>query len=287
MLKKYTSYLGVFILACFSFIYTDRAVDIVKRNDPIMKSIIADKSKYEIDAVSALVFEDEIIPGINGLTVDVNKSYSNMKKNNAYSSSLYVFEETMPSINLHNRYDKYIVSGNSEKMQVALIFKVGDVSYITELSNILLDKNAVATFFIDGNIIESSIDKITELSNNGYEIENFGYNGNYSLEQFVWTNNLIYSITKSNPKFCYVDYKNNDVLRLCANYNMHTIKPIINVNSYPFSTIKHELTSGNIISFDVNSEILKELPSIISDIRQKGYSLILLKDLISEKRMEE
>ena len=40
MFKKYTSYLGVLVLACFSFYYTDRAVDIVKRNDPIMKNIL-------------------------------------------------------------------------------------------------------------------------------------------------------------------------------------------------------------------------------------------------------
>ena len=56
--KRYASYLGVFVLVCFSFFYTEKAVDIIRKNDPVMKQIQLEASKYEIDPVYATVFGD-------------------------------------------------------------------------------------------------------------------------------------------------------------------------------------------------------------------------------------
>jgi len=275
------------MLACFSFYYTDKAVDIVKRNDPIMKNILENKDNYTITSVSADIDDDEIIPGLNGLEVNVNKSYQNMKKYNLYNADMYVFEEVVPNISFINEYDKYIIGGNKSKNQIALVFKITDASYLSSINSILLDKDIVATFFIDGNIVENYIDKVTELANNNHEIENLGYDLDYSLDKFLWTNNLISMITKNDPKFCYTDYKIDSILELCSKYNMYTIKPTISVSNYPFQTVKKNLENGNIISFNLNSDTIKELPSIISYIKQKGYDLVVLTDLLSEKRMEE
>lgn len=287
MLKKYTSYLGAFILICFSFFYTDRAVDIVKRNDPIMKNILANRNNYEIEAVNATIDDDELIPGINGLVIDINKSYTNMKKSNKYDESMYMFEEIVPSISLANAYDKYIVSGNKEKKEVALIFKINDIADIDIINNILLDKNVVATFFIDGEVMNNNLDVIAELVKNKYEIENLGYNENYEIDKLIWTNNLIESLTNKDPKYCYTDYKNSNILELCQKHNMYTIKPNISISNYPFLTVKQNLANGSIISFNINSDTIKELPSIISYIKQKGYELVLLDNLVSEKMLEE
>ena len=40
MLKKVTSILGTISLICFSFYYTDSAIDVIKKTDPIMQQII-------------------------------------------------------------------------------------------------------------------------------------------------------------------------------------------------------------------------------------------------------
>ena len=74
MIKKICKYMGVFSLVLFSFFYTDQAVNIVKRNDPIMKTIKEVSKNYEIDSVSAFVNNnDEIISGVNGFGVDIDK----------------------------------------------------------------------------------------------------------------------------------------------------------------------------------------------------------------------
>lgn len=287
MLKKYTSYLGVLVLACFSFYYTDRAVDIVKRNDPVMKNIVANYNKFLIDPVSAIINQDEMIIGMNGKKINIDKSYQNMKKINSYNESMLVFDEVIPDISLNNNYDKYIVSGNISLSRVALVFKVDDISYINTVNNILLDKNIVATFFIDGNVIENNMNQVLELVSNGNEIENLGYDGTYSINKFAWTNNMISSLTNKDTKFCYTDYKNSDILNLCSNYRMHTIKPNVSISNYPFSTVKKELENGSIISFNLNDIIVKELPTIISYIKQKGYDLSTLEELISENLVDE
>lgn len=287
MLKKYISYLGVLVLACFSFYYTDKAVDIVKRNDPIMKNILANCNNHDIDPVSALINGDEMISGINGKKVNIDKSYQNMKKIDEYNESMLVFDEVIPEISLLNSFDKYIVGGNMNKSQVALVFKIDDSYYLDTINDVLLDKNVLATFFIDGNVVEANMNKVLDLASNGYEIENLGYDGSYNLERFGWTNNMISALTNENTKFCYTDYKNSSVLDLCSQYKMHTIKPTISVNSYPFTTVKNSLANGSIISFNLNETTLKELPSIISYIKQKGYDLVTLNELISENLVEE
>ena len=287
MLKKYISYLGVLVLACFSFYYTDRAADIVKRNDPIMKSILKDSSQYYVDSVSAIINGDEIIPGINGKKINVNRSYQKMKKYNIYDESMYVFSDVIPDISFINNYDKYIISGNTAKKQLSLIFKINDYSYVDELNEILSNKGVVANFFIDGSIIENNIDSVIELSNSGNEIENLGYDGIYSVEKFGWTNNLISSITGVDTKFCYTDYKNSNILDLCSSYRMYTVKPTVVISNYPFAISKKNISNGNIISFNINNELLRELPSIITYIKQKGYDIITLNKLISENLVDE
>lgn len=287
MLKKMFSYLGIFILACFSFFYTDKATDIIKKNDPIMKKIISYQKNYKVLSVNAIINNDEIIPGINGYSVNINKSYQNMKKINNYNESMYVFKEIEPIISITNEYDKYIIKGNNINNNISLVFKVYDISYLKEINDILINKNTVATFFIDGNLLENNFDSLLELINNKNEIENLGYDENYEIDTFTWTNNTLFSITKTDPKYCYTDYKNSNILKLCSKNKMYTIKPTVSVTNYPFITVKNNLNNGNIISFNLNDEVIKELPSIISFIKQKGYNLVDLKTLLSEKNVLE
>lgn len=281
--KRYASYLGVFVLVCFSFFYTEKAVDIIRKNDPVMKQIQLEASKYEIDPVNAIIMGDEIMPGTNGKRVNIEKSYQDMKKINQYRSSMLVFDEILPDIPLLNQYDKYVVRGNTSLSQVSLIFKVEDMNYLEEVVDILKEKKVVATFFMDGEFVKNHMDFVESLSKSGYEIENLGYQGSYS-EKFDWTNNMITSLTRKKPSYCYTDYKDSKVLDLCKMNSMYTIKPTVSPSSYPFLSVKKNLDNGNLFSFHLNETTVKELPSIISYIKQKGYDIVTIRELISESR---
>lgn len=285
--KKYASYLGVFILVCFSFFYTDKAVDIIRENDPVMKQIELEATNYEIDPINAYIVGDEVTPGLNGRKVNVEKSFFEMKKINEYRSNMLVFDEVIPEVPLHQQYDKHVIQGNTTRSEVALIFKIDSWNYFTELVNILKEKEVVATFFIDGELVEQNLDLIEQVSNSGFEIENLGYDGTYSVNKFNWTNNMITSVTNKDTNYCYTESKDSGILDLCSKYSMYTIKPTIQTGSYPFLSVKKNLENGSLISFSLTETTLKELPSTITYIRQKGYDIVTITEAISEKRENE
>ncbi len=284
-MKKCISYLGVFVLVCFSFFYTDKAVEIVKRNDPVMKEILTISDSLKIEPINAIINDDEVISGLNGKKINIDKSYQNMKKLNIYKESMLVFDEILPEVSIN--YDKYVIKGNELKNEVALVFKVDSIDNIKLINKVLTEKNTLATFFIDGNIVKDNMNLVLELAHDGYEIENLGYNGNYSSEKLTWTNNMIESLTNKKTNYCYTEFKDKNILELCSTNKMYTIKPTINTGNYPFLTIKKNLESGSIISFDLSDKTLKELPSIISYISQKGYNIVSLEQLISENYSDE
>ena len=286
-MKKMLSYIGVVILSLFSFYYTDKVGEIVRKNDPIMKEIMANKDNYSVEAVNAIIDGNYIVSGINGKEIDIKESYKKMKKYNKYNEDMYVFHEVNPLLSFTNSYDKYVIGGNSNKMEIALVFKIIDSTNLNKVNSILLDKDITATFFIDGNIIEKEVNKILELSSNNNEIENLGYDLKYTKDKLIYTNNMIEAITRIEPRYCYSDYMNNEVLDLCSSNHMYTVKPTISVSNYPFITVKNNVNSGSIIGFNLDNDTLKELPSIITYLKQKGYKLVTLSELLSEKYVEE
>lgn len=287
MLKNITKYLGVIVLVLFSFYYTDKSVDIVKRNDPVMKEIIYNSDNFKIESIDAITIGDTIIPGMNGIEVNIDESYKRMKQVNGYYESMLMFSEVIPDESLLEQYDKFIVSGNPFRSDIALLVKVSNITNLEKIYKIFLDKNTLATFFIDGSVIENNMDLIYEMASDGFQLENYGYNDVYSEDNFRWTNNMIFSLTNLEPKFCYSEYRNYEVLDLCSKNKMYTVNPTLNVTNNPFYTVKNNLKEGNIISLNLTEETVKELPTIISYINQKGYNLVTLNEIVSEERSME
>ena len=287
MFQNATKYLGVIALVLFSFYYTDKAVEIIRRNDPIMKSILSTQDKYKIDSVNAIIDGDTIVPGMNGVQVDTKKSYLRMKKINGYYESMLMFSEVVPDESLLEQYDKFIIRGNPNRSDISILLKASSITNLQKAYDIFLEKEVLATVFIDGEVVENNMDLMYSMAKDGFELENFGYNAEYSEEMFGWTNNMLYSLTNIEPKFCYSEYHNYDTLNLCKKNKMYTVKPKLVVQANPFYTVKENLKEGNIIALNLNDETIKELPTIISYIRQKGYNIVTLSDIVSETRNEE
>ena len=155
--KKILEAFLVIILVLFSFYYTDKVVSILEMNDPIMKKINNNKKQKEKPSVDATINDSKMIPGYNGLVVDVAASFKKMKNYGSYNESLLVFEEVKPTISSVDYYDKYIVSGNGFSTSSALVFAVNDDTYLQNVLDILITTDTVATFFLDGKIIDIKV----------------------------------------------------------------------------------------------------------------------------------
>lgn len=281
--KPYLTVIGICLLTVFSFYYTNKLIEFSKSKDPIMIEIMKNKDDYNKLSIDALINNNYIIPGSEGLEVDVDKSYTKMKKLGKYNDNLYVYDVVKPTISIKDNYDKFVINGNITKKEVSLVFKAEDLKNIENINKILFNNNVSATFFIDGNIKDDDINilKILDESNNYFG--NLGYNKKYSIKTIKYTNALLDRIDDDNHNYCYVEKDDINVLKTCSEVKMYTIKPMVVSNIFPFTYIKQNLENGKIFSLDTNSYTLKQLDLIIKYVRQKGYDFVTLEEILNEK----
>ncbi len=279
-LKKILKPVFVIILLLFSFFYTDKVVDLIREKDPIMQKIKLSSEKYQITSEDARVIGSNIIPGKNGREIDYEESYVKMKQYGMYNEALTTFKEVEPTISIDDYYDKYIIQGNNNYKSVALVFKINSNNNFQELINIINTKNIKTTLFIDGLFLENNTSLIKTLLNQ--EIELLSYDNKYDELYFNSALNYLASLTKRNPKFCYAEYDQKEVLELCSKLELHTIIPTIRVTEYPYKTIKGKLSNSAIISLPLTKQMINELPLIIDYISQRGYTFLSLEELLSE-----
>lgn len=260
---------------------------LLESNDPIMKEIKDKGSGKEEEAINAKVEGDYLIPGYNGLVIDLEESFTKMKGYGSYNDALLVFEEVEPTISIDDYYDKYISSGNGISTNIALVFAVDDSSYTNDLLNILKDMGVVGTFFIDGKFIDNNTSFVTDAVVNGNEVEVLSYDKAYDELLFKASIDKIKTLTSTTTKYCYATYDNEEVLNLCSKLSMHTIIPTLRLDSNIYSSAKGNLRSGSIISVKLTESNVSELKVLINYIKQRGFTLVTLDTLLNEARSEK
>lgn len=275
MLKKIFKISAVLLLVGFSFFYTEKVTLIARNSDPIMRAIKKEESNKKVSNVNPVINNDEYIMGINGCEIDVDKSYSKMRSVGEFKEELIVMKETSNDKDLT---EKYVIGGNNKEKKVSLIFIVNkDID--SNLTNYINDKNLKVNYFIDGKYLEENMITVKFLSENS-NIYYLGENEEYSDENMLYHNNLISMNGSNEPKYCFTSDKDNNTLKLCNDYDMVTIKSdIIKDNIY--KRIKDKLNNG--VIFAIDSDNTDEIKVSINYILSKGYNIISLEDLLSEK----
>ncbi len=274
-MKKIFSTIGILTLISFSFFISEQTALVVKDQDDIMIKLKEVENNYKIEVVEPIINEDTIIPGINGLEVNINKSYSEMKKIGTFSENLLEFNNIIPKTSITNTYNKYIISGNTEKQSVSLIFLLEDNDDINSITSIL--KDTKANFFVNLNWLENNTNSL----NNNYIFATTSEN-NYFDPTFIWSNSVIKRTLDQNINYCYTEEKNIDLLENCTLQKNLTIMPTIKYNS--INDIKENIANGSIIALPYSNKLIEELEVIINYINSKGYEIVDLNDLLSEKR---
>ena len=280
MLKKFFSVFGVMLLVCFSFYYTDLATNLIKNNDPIMKEIIKVSKEYDENPINAVLIDNNIIPGISGSKINTDESYFSMKKYGSFNENLMVCEEVLPSGSVSNTFDKYFSSGNKSKRDVCLVIVVEDYSYLENIIDILNSKGVKATFFVDSEIIDDSIDVLKLINNSNHEVEvKLDY---YTKEEILKYNTVFKTTIDKKMNFCYTTKENRTILDNCNVSKLHTVLPNLVTSNFPYSDVKNNLDNGSIINLNNNQHTLRELKYIINYINQKGFDLVTLNEIIVE-----
>lgn len=280
-MKKLFQIIGFISLIGFSFFYTEKTISVVKEYDDIMINIKSVSNKYQKDYIDASIVGNKIIPGVSGVKVDLNRSYSKMKRYGSFEESLIVLKKVNPSISLEKNKHKYIISGNQNKKMVSLIFLVDVNSNIDNIIKILDKKGVKGNFFVDGKWLEKNSNLVPILIRENHVIGNLSYNNDYLDSSFVWMETIIEKIGKQSVGYCYTEVENKDIIDTCKLNDNYTIMPSIVVKNSPYMEVRENLKSGSIISFKINSRLEEELPIIINFIKSKGYKIENLNEHLS------
>lgn len=245
----------------FSFYYTDKIALMVQSNNPIMKQINQEKEKHEEKSVNAIINEDKIIPGKNGLTINVEKSFSAMKSFNAFNSYYLIYDQVKPDISLNDNKDKIITNGNLSNKNISIILEYNEknVKYL-ENYNIKGDVLIKKDNFLNTNKLE--------MINNDFE--------NYNEVE------ILLNRSKLNNNLCLVIEDNKD---FCQKRNKYLINSELVLSNDNVFKIKNSLKNGSIIIVKEDTNI-SNLEIILNQAKFKGLNVVYLSKLISEENIK-
>lgn len=280
-MKNFFQIIGVIVLVIGSFVYTEEVSTTAKNTDELLQEIKKKSCNYKIDSSEAIIFEDTIIPGINGKEVNVDKSYKEMRKIGMFDEKLIIYNKMKINYSLDENLNKYIISGNPDKKEIALIFKVDNNDDINSIVDVLNYYKVKGSFFVTSVFVEKNNELVLSLLSEEHTIGNLSNNGDYTSPDFVWMKTVI-TTTSRQRNYCYLEEKNKKVLDICKYQNSRTIIPTKVIKKHPFVELKNNLTSGAMISFNVDSKIKKELKNIINYVESRGYKIVSLEKLLTE-----
>ena len=101
---KILKLIGLFCLFCFTFIYTEKIINVSIEQDEIMIKIKEYTNTHNINPINAIINEDTIIPGNIGKYIDTESSYKKMKKYGYFNESLLIYKDIYPETSIYNKY---------------------------------------------------------------------------------------------------------------------------------------------------------------------------------------
>lgn len=244
----------------FSFYYTNLVSNYIKDKDPIMIKIKNNQDKYKINPTNATILDNTIIPGLNGLEINLNDSYLKMKKINNYQESLLVFNNIKPDISLSNNQDKLIISGNQTNNKISILLKIDDLDILKKVLSIKSLNNL--NLILNTNFIKENYHTLKDLNNDIIVNQNDKDINNLDIIDY-----------------CYTE---TDLLNNCLDYNKFSIIPTFITSDYYYNTYQ-VINNGSILAYNIlNDKNISEIKILLNGIKNLDYEVVSLNDLLKE-----
>ena len=259
-MKNYLKYLGIVIFTIFSFYYTDKVIELSEYNNTILVSIDDFALSVDEKCIEGQINEDGIVLGYSGISVDKNKSYSNMK-GIGFKEELIEYKKNKCILNKDNNKDKYILSSNKYKNNVSLVIDINNLNYYKSMNEIAKSENIKLNYLVNYN-----------------DFDNLLYKENILLKT---NSDNIKKFKKKISNFYCVKYNSFDVINYCEKEKINSIKIINYIDTNLLLNTKKILDKGQIIFIKENEFNLNELSSTIKYIKSRGYNIVSIDELFS------
>lgn len=193
--------------------------------------------------------------------------------------------------------------GNGDKKEMALTCNVfwGE-EYIGPMLEILTEKDVKMTFFIGGTWAEKFPELVKDIQNRGHEIGSHGYSHPHpdqisredNHKDITKAQAILKDITGKKPELYAPPYgeRGEMVLQVAEDLGYQTVLWSIDTIDWqrPGSqVIKDRVTgkahNGGIVLMHPTAPTAEALPGIIDDLKEKGYKLITVGEMIRKKNL--
>jgi probable sporulation protein (polysaccharide deacetylase family) len=275
-----------------------------KQEDPLYQSIVKNASTYEIPPSNAKI--DRVwkaIPGYNGLSVDINASYKNMKKFGIFNEKKLVYKQTEPSVHLKDLTPSPIYRGHPDKPMISFIINVAwGNEYLPDILASLKKHQVKASFFLEGRWVKNNPELAKMIVGAGQEVGNHSYThpdmkrltAAQTREQLLKTNEVIEAATGKKsiwfapPSGSYRD----ETVKIAAEYKMKTVMWTVDTIDWQKPTpdqlinrVISKIENGSMVLMHPTESTAKSLDRLITLIEEKGLRIGTVSDLMSEERI--
>lgn len=283
-------------------------MNINKNSNTLIETYLFDLKNNKFLDINNIINTDKIV--VENPNINLDKFFIDSKHIHIYDDKEYKFKidkiEFKKNISINNNLNTTFIDNDidsvkvsniidSNKKVIAITFDDGPSRYTKKIIDILKENDAVATFFVLGNKVESYQETLKKSIEYGNEIGNHSYNHKWLIklndtqikEQIEKTQTIIYETlgytsTLLRPTYGSVNksVRKSSDLRIVL-WNVDTMdwkyKSVDRIVKRATSNLK----DGNIILMhDTYSRSAEALKKIIPIIKKEGFELVTISELL-------
>ncbi|MED3624215.1 polysaccharide deacetylase family protein [Neobacillus thermocopriae] len=276
----------------------------INESDKLYQTIVKKADTYEIKPIDAKI--DPVwkaIPGYNGMKVDIEASYKNMKKKGVFDEKKLVFTQWRPNVHLEDLSPAPIYRGNPEKPMVSFIINVAwGNEYLTDMLATLKKHRVSASFFLEGNWVKKNPDLAKMIVDAGHEVGNHSYShpdmakltAAQARQQMIKTNEIIEAVTEKKVKWFAPpsgSYR-EETVKVAHELKMKTVMWTVDTVDWKkpspdvlINRVISKIDKGSMVLMHPTDATAKSLDRLITAIKQKNLSIGTVSELMNEERI--
>lgn len=243
------------------------------------------------------------IPGYNGLKVNIDASYDNMKKEGKFIEKLLVYEQVPPKVHLSDLPAEPIYKGHPDKPMISLLINVAwGEEYLLDILATLKKHNVKATFFLEGRWVQKNPDLAKMIAEGHHDIGNHSYTHPNletlptakTIEELTKTNDIIEATTGVRPVWFAPPSGafRKETVGIAKQMNMETIMWSVDTIDWQkpskevlLGRVLPKLHNGALILMHPTQSTRDSLETLIAEARKKGYQFGTVTRTLSEERI--
>ncbi len=244
-------------------------------------------------------------PGYNGINLDIDASYKQMKKTGTFDDDKLVWKQLKPSKHLEDLPPSPVYRGNPEKPMAAFIINVAwGNEYIPDMLETLKKHQVYATFFLEGRWVKNNPKLARMIVEAGHEVGNHSYSHpdmkslqtSKVRDELKRTNDIIEVTTGEKVKWFAPpsgSYR-DEVVEIADEMDMRTIMWSVDTIDWQkpspdvlIDRVMGKMHKGAIVLMHPTASTANALNALIVQVKEKELRLGTVSSLMKEERILE